>query len=78
MWIPLYPLGFFCEGLLSVENQLMLTLQMLLSGFVMMLALPYFEKLGRWSFAMPNAYNMSFHFPTFLRVYMCLFMIGKC
>ncbi|ELT88670.1 hypothetical protein CAPTEDRAFT_144144 [Capitella teleta] len=58
MWIPLYPLGFFCEG------------------FVMMLSLPYFERSGRWSFALPNELNMSFHFPTFLRIYMCLFLIG--
>jgi very-long-chain (3R)-3-hydroxyacyl-CoA dehydratase len=46
------------------------------SGIVMLLALPLFDKSNKWSIELPNAANFSFHFPTFLRIYMLAFFAG--
>lgn len=56
-WIPLYPVGFLCEGV------------------VMLRSFPYLEETGRFSVSLPNWYNFAFYFPTFLRIYMTLFML---
>ena len=47
------------------------------TGFTMLLSLPVFEETGRWSVSLPNWYNWSFHFPTFLKIYMMLFLPGR-
>ncbi|XP_068203488.1 very-long-chain (3R)-3-hydroxyacyl-CoA dehydratase [Palaemon carinicauda] len=55
IWIPLYPLGFICEGIVILRD------------------IPYFEETGKYSVALPNWYNFSFHFPTLLRCYLLFF-----
>lgn len=50
IWIPLYPLGFLCEGIIVLRN------------------IPYFEETKQFTVSLPNAWNYSFHFPTFLRL----------
>lgn len=57
LWIPLYPLGFICEGVLILRG------------------LMYFEETGRFTVSMPNSWNFTFHYPTFLRIYLLLFCI---
>lgn len=37
--------------------------------------IPYFEETGRFSVALPNAYNFSFHFPTLMRMYLLFFFL---
>eukprot|EP00095_Tigriopus_kingsejongensis_P011615 snap_masked-scaffold638_size121162-processed-gene-0.0 protein:Tk11615 transcript:snap_masked-scaffold638_size121162-processed-gene-0.0-mRNA-1 annotation:"protein tyrosine phosphatase-like protein ptplad1" len=54
-WIPLYPAGFVCEGVIALRN------------------IPYFEETEKFSIALPNAWNIAFHFPSMLRVYLLLF-----
>ncbi len=55
MWVPLYPCGFVCEGVIALRN------------------IPYFEETGKFSLAMPNDYNLAFHFPSALRIYLLFF-----
>lgn len=57
LWIPLYPLGFICEGVI------------ILRGLI------YFDETGKFSISMPNFLNFTFHFPTFLRIYLLFFSI---
>lgn len=56
MWIPLYPLGVLCEGIIILRN------------------IPYFEETKRLSVAMPNKWNIAFHMPTFMYLYI-IFLI---
>lgn len=56
LWIPLYPLGVLCEGIIILRN------------------LPYFEETKRLSIKMPNRWNMTFHMPTFMYLYL-IFLI---
>ncbi|CRL02072.1 CLUMA_CG015096, isoform A [Clunio marinus] len=56
LWIPLYPLGVLCEGIIILRN------------------IPYFEETKRLTVAMPNKWNMSFHMPTFMYIYL-IFLI---
>lgn len=56
LWIPLYPLGILCEGIIILRN------------------IPYFEETKRLSVAMPNKWNMAFHMPTFMYLYL-IFLI---
>ena len=46
------------------------------AGLVMLYSLPKFEESGQFSVSLPNWYNWSFHFPTFLQIYMLLFLPG--
>ncbi len=55
LWVPLYPVGFVCEGVIALRD------------------IPYFEETGRFSYPLPNSWNLSFHFPTVLRLYLLLF-----
>ena len=57
IWIPLYPLGFLCEGIIILRS------------------IPYAEETGIFSIFLPNSYNITFHFPTLLRVYLLFFML---
>ncbi|XP_014486132.1 PREDICTED: very-long-chain (3R)-3-hydroxyacyl-CoA dehydratase 3 isoform X2 [Dinoponera quadriceps] len=57
IWIPLYPTGFFCEGIVILRN------------------IPYFEETQRFTVSLPNIYNFTFHFPSFLRIYLLLLFI---
>lgn len=57
LWIPLYPLGFVCEGVVILRGLL------------------YFDETGKFSIAMPNSWNFTFHYPTFLRIYLLFFSI---
>ncbi len=43
----------------------------------MLLSLPRFEESGQFCISLPNWYNWSFHFPTFLRLYMLIFLPGQ-
>ncbi|XP_035232456.1 very-long-chain (3R)-3-hydroxyacyl-CoA dehydratase-like [Stegodyphus dumicola] len=52
IWIPLYPLGFLCEGIIILRN------------------IPYFEESKRFSVFLPNKWNISFYFPTVMRLYL--------
>ncbi|XP_013787357.1 very-long-chain (3R)-3-hydroxyacyl-CoA dehydratase-like [Limulus polyphemus] len=54
IWIPLYPLGFVCEGVIILRN------------------IPYFEETGKFSVNLPNPWNVSFSFPTVMRVYLLI------
>ncbi|XP_046679570.1 very-long-chain (3R)-3-hydroxyacyl-CoA dehydratase-like [Homalodisca vitripennis] len=54
IWIPLYPLGILCEGIIILRN------------------IPYFEETQRFSVAMPNNWNFTFHSPTAMKVYLLL------
>lgn len=56
MWIPLYPLGVLCEGIIILRN------------------IPYFEETKRLSVPMPNKWNIAFHMPTFMYLYL-IFLI---
>lgn len=56
LWIPLYPLGVLCEGVIILRN------------------IPYFEETKRLTLPMPNKWNMSFHMPTFMYLYL-IFLI---
>lgn len=56
MWIPLYPLGVLCEGIIILRN------------------IPYFEETERFSVALPNSFNWTFHMPTFMYLYL-IFLI---
>ena len=57
IWMPLYPLGFLCEGIIVLRN------------------IPYFEETERFTVSLPNSWNFSFHFPTFMRLYLLLLSI---
>lgn len=57
MWIPLYPLGFICEGVVILRN------------------IPYFEETEKFSVALPNQWNFSFHYPTLMRIYLLFFFL---
>lgn len=56
LWIPLYPLGVLCEGIIILRN------------------LPYFEETKRLSTPLPNKWNLAFHMPTFMYLYL-IFLI---
>jgi len=43
----------------------------------MLLAVPLFDQTNKWCLDLPNAANISFHFPTVLRVYMLVFIPGN-
>lgn len=57
LWIPLYPLGVLCEGIIVLRN------------------IPYFEETKRLSVAMPNKWNVAFHMPTFMYLYLLMFLL---
>jgi len=57
LWIPLYPLGFICEGVIILRN------------------IPYFEETEKFSVALPNQWNFSFHYPTLMRIYLLFFFL---
>lgn len=57
IWIPLYPMGFLCEGIIILRN------------------IPYFEETQKFTVSLPNAYNFSFHFPSFLRIYLLVLFL---
>lgn len=57
VWIPLYPLGFVCEGVVILRN------------------IPYFEETEKFSVALPNRWNFSFHYPTLMRIYLLFFFL---
>ncbi|CAH1798052.1 unnamed protein product [Owenia fusiformis] len=48
----------------------------ILEGFVLILAVPFFDQTGKFSITLPNAANFAFHFPMFLIFYMIIFMPG--
>ncbi|XP_054715094.1 very-long-chain (3R)-3-hydroxyacyl-CoA dehydratase-like [Uloborus diversus] len=54
IWIPLYPLGFLCEGIIILRN------------------IPYFEETQKYSVFLPNPWNISFYFPTVMRLYLLI------
>ncbi|KAI4458399.1 ptpla domain protein [Holotrichia oblita] len=56
IWIPLYPLGFLCEGIIVLRS------------------IAYVEETGIYSISLPNSYNVAFHFPTVLRIYLLFFL----
>jgi len=43
----------------------------------MLLAVPLFEQSKQWCLDLPNVANVSFHFPTLLKIYMLGFIPGK-
>ena len=43
----------------------------------MLLALPYFEESRKFSISLPNAWNISFDFAAFLKIYMIAILPGK-
>jgi very-long-chain (3R)-3-hydroxyacyl-CoA dehydratase len=57
LWIPLYPLGALCEGIIILRN------------------IPYFEETKRLSVAMPNKWNIAFHMPTFMYIYILALIV---
>ncbi|XP_043263310.1 very-long-chain (3R)-3-hydroxyacyl-CoA dehydratase-like isoform X2 [Colletes gigas] len=57
IWMPLYPLGFLCEGIIILRN------------------IPYFEETLKFSLSLPNSWNLSFHFPSFLKIYLLVFCL---
>lgn len=57
IWIPLYPLGVLCEGIIILRN------------------IPYFTETGRFSLPLPNKYNLAFHMPTFLYLYLVFIIL---
>ena len=46
-------------------------------GIIMLLAVPLFEQSKQWCLDLPNVANVSFHFPTLLKIYMLGFIPGK-
>lgn len=46
-----------------------------LEGVLVLRGILYFEETQTFSVALPNALNFTFHFPTFLRIYLLLFAI---
>jgi len=46
-------------------------------GIIMLLAVPLFDQSNKWCINLPNIANLSFHFPTVLRVYMLAFIPGN-
>ncbi|XP_075222210.1 3-hydroxyacyl-CoA dehydratase 2 isoform X2 [Lycorma delicatula] len=54
IWIPLYPLGILCEGIIILRN------------------IPYFEETNKFSVSLPNSWNVSFHCPTVMKLYLLL------
>ena len=52
-------------------------LKLKIVGFLMLMALPYFEQTQKWTVELPNSFNFSFHFPSFLKIYMLSFLGGK-
>lgn len=57
IWIPLYPLGFLCEGIVVLRS------------------IVYLEETQKFTVSLPNPCNFTFHFPTFLRVYLLFFFV---
>ncbi|XP_063704602.1 very-long-chain (3R)-3-hydroxyacyl-CoA dehydratase [Culicoides brevitarsis] len=57
MWIPLYPLGILCEGVIILRN------------------IPYFEETKRLTVEMPNAWNVTFDMPTFMKIYLLVLAV---
>ena len=45
-------------------------------GYIMLESLAFFDRSGRFTLQLPNAANMSFNFPAFLRLYMLAFLPG--
>uniref|UniRef100_V5HPA3 Very-long-chain (3R)-3-hydroxyacyl-CoA dehydratase n=1 Tax=Ixodes ricinus TaxID=34613 RepID=V5HPA3_IXORI len=50
----------------------LLPLGFLCEGTIILRNIPYFEETGRFSVALPNAFNFSFHLPSFLRLYLLI------
>lgn len=57
IWIPLYPLGILCEGIVILRN------------------IPYFEETNQFTIDLPNAWNFSFHMPTFMKIYLLVLVL---
>jgi len=47
------------------------------TGIIMLLAVPLFDYSNKWCIDLPNVANVSFHFPSVLRVYMLAFIPGN-
>ena len=47
------------------------------TGIIMLLAVPVFDHSNKWCIDLPNVANVSFHFPSVLRVYMLAFIPGN-
>jgi very-long-chain (3R)-3-hydroxyacyl-CoA dehydratase len=45
-------------------------------GLVMLISMPIFEKSEKWNLDLPNRLNISFHFLTFIRIYMLFYVPG--
>jgi len=52
-------------------------LMIILAGIMMLLAVPLFDQSNKWCLDLPNVANISFHFPTVLRIYMLAFIPGN-
>ncbi len=76
VWIPLYPLGFLCEGIVILRYVATFNksvfIHIVLSTFR---NIPFFEETGKFSVSLPNKWNFSFHFPTLMRMYLLFFFL---
>ena len=70
LWIPLYPLGFICEGVIALRN---IPYFEETDRFVSPLDYGY-KKYScnhhRFSILLPNKWNVSFYFPNVIRFYL--------
>ena len=47
------------------------------SGTVVIMAIPLFEEVQRFTLRLPNSANFAFYFPWFLHAYLLILAIGK-
>ena len=47
------------------------------TGTIVIMAIPLFEEIERFSLQLPNSANFAFYFPWFLHFYLLLLAIGK-
>ena len=48
-----------------------------LSGTVVIMAIPLFEEVQRFTLQLPNSANFAFYFPWFLHFYLLILAVGK-
>lgn len=57
IWMPLYPLGFYCEAVIIYRS------------------ITFIDEIPRYTVSMPNDLNFTFHFATFLRIYLLTMLV---
>lgn len=56
--------------ILNIQNQIYLLFIFPFKGIIILRSIPYFEETKKFSLFLPNPWNVSFYFPTAMRLYL--------